>query len=148
MRALVEILKEDFPDTILDVSATPYNIYSVIVSADTDLSKFAGVLEDLLPEYFSGDEPISIYVSKIGEDRELLIEMNPSSNKVLKLELFIDGRSQVVTIVDMTGSDDTYAVLDENGKSFGTVCYENGWECESEILKPYVLKISEAIENR
>ncbi|WP_316752628.1 hypothetical protein [Pedobacter gandavensis] len=76
MSAWIKILEKDFPDTILEIAATPYNIYSIIVSADTDLPKFVGVLEDMLADYFSAEDSISVYVSKIGEDRELLIEIN------------------------------------------------------------------------
>lgn len=76
MRTITEVLIEDFPDTILNVSSTAPNVYAVIVAPDTDLSEFAGVLEDVLPDYFPTDEFISIYVSKENEDREILVQMN------------------------------------------------------------------------
>lgn len=64
MGSLVDILKESFAETILDISGTPYNVYSIIVTSDTDLTEFAGILEDVLPDQFPTEDYISIYLKK------------------------------------------------------------------------------------
>lgn len=147
MGSLVDILKESFAETILDVSGTPYNVYSIIVTSDTDLTEFAGILEDVLPDHFPTEDYISIYLSKEGESKEILVELNIPSIELLSMELFIDGKQQTVTIVDEPGTRETFAVIDENGNSFGAIWCENEWECHEEILKPYVEIIGKAINN-
>lgn len=148
MGSLVDILKESFAETILDVSGTPYNVYSIIVTSDTDLTEFAGILEDILPDHFPTEDYISIYLSKEGESKEILVELNIPSIELLSMELFINGKQQTVTIVDEPGTRETFAVIDENGNSLGAIWCENEWECFKEILKPYVEIIGKAIDNR
>lgn len=148
MGSLIDILKQNFAETILDVSGTPYNVYSVIVTSDTDLTEFAGILEDVLPEHFPAEDYISIYLSKEGESKEILVELNIPSTELFSMGLFIAGKQQIVTIVDEPGTRETFAVIDENGNSFGAIWFENEWECFEEILKPYVEIIGKAIDNR
>lgn len=148
MGSLVDILKQNFAETILDVSGIPYNVYSVIVTSDTDLTELAGILEDVLPDHFPNEDYISIYLSKEAESKEILVELNIPSIELFSMELFIDGKQQTITIVDEPGTGETFAVIDENGNSLGAIWCENEWECFEEILKPYVEIIGKAIDNR